>query len=846
MRRLILLLTLVFLFFKTNAQQDSIPSLPASDSSNTDNTFQIPLFSTAGGDVENDMEQQDVSALLMSSRDVFTQFASFQFGPARYRMRGFMAENQMVMINGVNMNNPETGFSSWSNWGGLNDVTRFVETRFGVQPCRLNFSGAGGYTNIESRASSFKKGTRFSYANANRIFGHRVLLTHSTGMLENGWALTLSGSMRYGDQVYIPGTFFYAGAYYLSLDKKINDKHSLSFTGFGAPVSQGRNSAVLKETVELTGNPYYNPLWGYQNGKVRNSSVSSVHRPVLMLTHHYQMGIATKITSSIYYIFGKSGMTGLNWNDAPNPRPDYYRYLPSFYYLINDSANGNYYTSLWKNNTNSTQQIDWDKMIQLNMSNLYTLPSQIGQGINTNETRARYILENRLENLKMTGFNTVYNSRINDLLFVSAGLNGFVYRNRKYKVIDDLLGADFWLDVDQFAEGQGVDPLFAANDINNPEKVIRKGEEFGYNYNININHLEGWGMAELSMSTFEVYLGLQSSLRQVWREGHVANGKFPDNSNGKSAVAAFFNYGVKAGGTYKINGRNFITFNGLFSTRAPEANNIFLSQRVRNDLLPGIKNEEVFSSDINYFLRTPRTKVRLTGYYTLFKNQIWLRTFWHDEYNNFVNYFLQNVNQTHIGVELGLEQQFFIKHTLQLAVGYGQFYYSNRPVASAVVTNNNTLLFSDRTVYWKNYFVGGSPQFITGIGYRYNGKKFWFAGINFNYAGEIYLDPNPDRRTLEAVSKYYITESQGYEPILKQEKLDNYYYINLNAGKSFRIAKKYYLAFNLSINNLLNNKKIITGGFEQLRWDKNYITKFPPRYYYMTGLTYMINMNFSF
>jgi hypothetical protein len=89
------------------------------------------------------LEQQDVSSLLMSSRDVFTQFASFQFGPARYRMRGYMAENQTVMINGVNVNNLETGFSAWSNWGGLNDVTRYVENRFGVVANRLWFFRTG-------------------------------------------------------------------------------------------------------------------------------------------------------------------------------------------------------------------------------------------------------------------------------------------------------------------------------------------------------------------------------------------------------------------------------------------------------------------------------------------------------------------------------------------------------------------------------------------------------------------------------------------------------------------------------------------------------------------------------
>ena len=106
------------------SQADSTVTETAADTSASNQTFNIPVFSTSGGDLDADVEQQDVSSLLMSSKDVFTQFSSFQFSAARFRMRGYMAENQNVMINGVNVNNLETGFSSWRSWGGINDVTR--------------------------------------------------------------------------------------------------------------------------------------------------------------------------------------------------------------------------------------------------------------------------------------------------------------------------------------------------------------------------------------------------------------------------------------------------------------------------------------------------------------------------------------------------------------------------------------------------------------------------------------------------------------------------------------------------------------------------------------------------
>lgn len=848
MIRRILFLGAVLISITGSAQTDTTKTDTAKDSVNA-STFNIPIFSTSGGDLEGDLEQQDVSSLLMSSRDVFTQFASFQFGSARYRMRGYMAENQLVMINGVNVNNLETGFSSWSNWGGLNDVTNYVENRFGNVANRMSFSGPGGYTNIDSKASSFKKGTRVSYASANRIFQHRGMITHSTGMMQNGWAVTVSGSMRQGNaengpKLYSPGTYFNAYAFYASIDKRINDKHMLSFTGFGAPIEQGRSSAETMEAYEVAGSNYYNSQWGYQNGKVRNSTVSNVNRPMLMLTHIFNPSSDTKLATTVYYNFGKSSLTALNWNNAPNPKPDYYRYLPSYFYMSGDTVGGDKAKDNWANDVN-TRQINWDKLIQMNQANLYTDPSQAGN-INTSETRARYIVEKRIENLQNYGFNSVLNKRINKL-FLTAGINGNIYKNRKYKVMDDLLGATFWIDVDQFAENLGVDNTFAQNDLNNPNRKIYKGDKFGYDYSLNINRGEVWGQAEYSLTNIDFYVGLSVSDNLIWREGYVANGKFPTNSKGKSEKMNFFNYGVKGGLTYKLSGRHFITANGSFLTRTPEAANLFLSPRVRNDIVKGVKSEQVLSGDVNYIIRYPGLKVRLTYYYTQINNQTWVRTFWSDNYNNNVNLIMKGVNQTHQGVEVGVEKTLFTSHVLQAAFGYGEFIYTDRPKLDAYQDNNNTSLYTDRTVYLKNYRVGGSPQLVSGITYKYNGKKFWFAGITLNYFDRIYIEPNPDRRTAEATAKYVNGIDQATEKLITdQERLPSYYTVNLQAGKSFRIQKKYYLRLNLMVNNLLNNQKIRTSGYEQLRWDMANISTFDNKYYYMQGITYMASVNFSF
>ena len=66
---------------------------------------------------------------------------------------------------------------------------------------------------------------------------------------------------------------------------------------------------------------------------------------------------------------GKRSDSNLDWNDAFDPRPDYYQKLPSFieYAPTKDSI-----ASLWKSDE-SVRQINWTRMYQVNRSNLNTV-----------------------------------------------------------------------------------------------------------------------------------------------------------------------------------------------------------------------------------------------------------------------------------------------------------------------------------------------------------------------------------------------------------------------------------------------------------------------------------------
>lgn len=86
----------------------------------------------------------------------------------------------------------------------------------------------------------------------------------------------------------------------------------------------------------------------------------------------------------------------------------------------------------------------------------------------------------------------------------------------------------------------------------------------------------------------------------------MKNGRYPENSYGKGRTHSFVDMALKAGLTYKFNGRHFLTANVSYGTEAPLPNNAYLSPRI-SDMTPEdvengqkLESGRVFSADVNY------------------------------------------------------------------------------------------------------------------------------------------------------------------------------------------------------------------------------------------------------
>lgn len=807
-----------------------------------DLNLKLPVLNISDED-DQDGGGQDVAGLLQASRDIYTATAGFSFGAARFRIRGYDAMNTNVMINGIVMNDMERGRPIWAYWGGLNDITRNQTVHVGLAADREFFTGIGGAASIDTRPSKMRKGTKASGAITNRMYRNRVMVTHSTGMGKKGWALSASVSRRWAEEGYVEGTSMDAYSYFLGVEKRISEKHSMALVAFGSKTYQGLMNPVFQEIYDLTGNNFYNPNWGFQNGVKRNARVRNMHKPTAILTHYFTPSKTLNITTALYANGGRGGVTRLNWYEAADPRPNYYRYLPSFFdegSFLQQQATDN-----WQNNIN-TQQVNFDGMFNANRNNLFTVDDVDGRvGESFTGLRSKYMIEEVRNDHIQYGFNAFFTKFFSPRTVLSGGVNMNKYRSRNYRQVNDLLGGDFWIDVDLFAELDLKDPALAVNNVDRPNALIKEGDVFGYDFFNHIDRHSAFAQFEHETSRYSFYAAVNYTFTQYYRESQMRNARFIDNSFGKSDKAQFNTGGVKAGFTYKISGRQYISANAAWMTRAPLMQNVFISPRTRHDILPGITPEKVQSYDLNYVIRYPKIKARVTAYHTTVNDQVWMRSFFHEEYRNIVNYFMTGVNNLHQGIEFGAEWNATSTISFSGVLGTGWSLYNSRPSATISRDNSAELMAENRTVYLQNYRMGGMPQTAAGVGMRYNAPKYWYVGFNFNYFDHIYLDPNPDRRTAEAIASFVDTDPQ-WRDVVAQERLEAGFTLDVYAGKSWRLKKKYFLNFNVSANNVLNNRDFRVGGFEQLRFVPTNLDRFPPIYSYMFGTTFFTMLSLSF
>ena len=605
---------------------------------------------------DDEGKSQAMSSGTSASIDVFNNTTSYAWSTARYRGRGYDQTAETYYINGINFTSAERGTFNYSSMGGLNDASRNREVVNGIEANNFSFGGLGQATNYLMDATRYAQGWKVGIAASNRNYKGRVTATYASGLLSNGWAFVGQIAWRYSPLLNIKGIIgegsdYNSFGYFFSAEKRWGNDKRLSLITFGSPSQRGQNAGVTQECINLTGSIYYNPYWGYQNGKPRNSREVKSYDPTMIVSYDWQIDDKQRFQVGVGMHYSWYSNSALTFFNAPDPRPDYYRNMPSFFWdgqlttrgtfitkdlndksvgigscyngdLIGGTVNFENYktmTDLWKSRDNATTQIDWDALYAANYANNYTDP--LGS--------ARYMVERRHNDIAESSAHVLYTNEKVDHLKLTAGLETKASAGIHYKTVDDLLGGNQWIDIDAFADRdikelatnigmtQAEIELVRQNNITNDPATLNQavytGDRFGYNYTINMNSVKMWAQNEWTWNEVDLYYALQLTTSSFSRTTQMLNGRawyqaYINPSQAKYYIGPqyqhvldgqfdayyqgyshfFIDPAFKLGAAYKIDGHNQLKVNAMAETAAPLARDAYLSARVHDRVVENI------------------------------------------------------------------------------------------------------------------------------------------------------------------------------------------------------------------------------------------------------------------
>ena len=851
------------------AQTDSIATQPT--------TISESAFTLTEAQLGEDEDMSQSVTIINSSSNIYANEVGYLFSPVRFRYRAFDQKFNDVYINGVPMNDMESGQFRFTTIGGLNQQTRNVEFALPFESNNFAMAGMGGSNNYNFRPGSMPVGQRISLLGANRAYTLRGMYTINTGLNDKGWAFAGNLTYRWANKGYVEGTFYNALSYFLGVQKVFGDgQHSLSLSTWGNPTERSSQGPATDEAYWLANDKYYNPYWGYQNGKKRNSRVINDFSPSAIMTWDWNINDKSKLTTSLFGRYSMYKSTKLNYNNADNPQPNYWKNLPSSYYDVWYNDMESYITDQayndWKDSYNywraskANRQINWDRLYASN------------QNINAVGKDAMYYVEAKHNNNLTVSLASTYNHQIDAKKSFNLGFVAATNKGMHYVTMEDLLGANTFHNINTYA----ISDIYNANsdevqyDLRNRNAVVKEGDRFRYDYNLLVNTGKVWGSYTEDFGNLHYTVAGRLGYTNMQRDGKMQNGLAANNSYGKSKHAEFVDGGLKFGSTLNMGHGNTLIFGIGYEHRAPQARNAFMAPEINNNFVRNLKNERVFSTELGYQYENAWMHLNLNAYYSRLDNVTDWQNFYHDDINSFEYVSLTDMKKEYYGVEAGVKFKVTSAFDVKLL----------GTISDAKIINNAKLAYMESVsgamhgddygtegdtntnwdrVYNKGMRDNGTPLTAASLGVNYH-QNGWFLSLNCNYYDRIYLSYSPNYRYRKSIeNRKQIMSQRGIEimdennePLesaLSQAKGHGGFMLDGSIGRSIYL-KHGSLSINLSLTNILNNRNIVTGGFEQSRSDysgdkdnvksRAYAFSKNPYKFYAFGTNGMLNLTYKF
>lgn len=807
---------------------------------------------------DDDMTQNVI--MVNSNTNLYTSNVGYLWSPVRFKFRAYGSQYNDIYMNGVQVNNLENGQFNYSTVGGMNDATRNQDAAMPFEANAFGISNIGGSSNYDFHASRFATGHKVTLSAVNRNYSARAMYTYGTGLNEHGWAFFGTVGYRWANMqtAAVKGTFYNSLAYFLAAEKVIDERHSINLATWGNPTERAQQGASTDEAYWLANDRQYNPYWGYQNGQKRASRVVNNFEPSALLTWDFKINDHMKLTTSAFAKYAMYSATRLNYN-GQNPAPDYWKNFPSYNFDVWGNTDGN--KSQDDLNAWAESRDFWmasDRNRQINFDKLY----YTNQQLNTVGRDAVYWIEAKHNDHLATNLGSTFDWNVNKASKLQLGLQLASNKGMHYSTMEDLLGGNAFHNVNTYAQGDYASQASEIQyDLNHPNGEVKVGDRMRYDYDIVSQQARLWASWVMDKGISHNYVAAKMSGSQMWRNGHMLNGFYDPAkgwdehaSYGKSQTGRFLDGGFKMGSTLNLGKGNAITMGIGYEARAPHASVAFVSPEMNNNFVSNLKNEKIASAELGYALNASWIRLNLTGYFTHTYDGTEWQNFYFDDVNSFTYVSMTGVEKNYFGGELGVKFKVTSSFDINLTGTLAEAKYTSNSnvdyMLSTKGTNNKDICYN------KGMRESGTPLAAAGIGLSYR-IKGWYLDLDGNYYDRIYLSYSPCMRYGETLTTAGYIDNDGSYAVPAQAKGKGGFMLDASIGHQFKIAHR-PLSVNLMLTNVLNNRSICTGGYEQSRSDystnsttgttsqRTYSFSSNPKKFYAQGINGMLNINYRF
>lgn len=647
----------------------------------------VAVSTIKAADIELKLGSQEFPEVLKSTPGVYATKSGGGFGDGRINIRGFESNNVAVMINGVPVNDMENGRVYWSNWAGLADVTSSMQVQRGLGASRVAVPSIGGTINILSKSTDIEKGGNVSASMGNDGY-QKYGATLSTGLMENGFAATVSAAKVFGNG-YVDGTEFNGYNYFLNISKKINDDHTLSLTSFGAPQRHGQrqNLSSIETYRNAESGIRFNPDWGIKSGQVTSIEDNFYHKSQTSLNHYWSINDKSLLSTALYASWGNGGGGGTAGDNRS---------------LFNVRIGGN------------DQPVDLDYIVGVNREN-----ATQGEGSEA------YLRASRNKH-SWYGLLSTYKNDLTDNIILLAGVDLRTYAGDHWSEVTDLLGGAYALD---------------NADVNNPNRLLQVGDRRDYNDTGKVGWQGFFAQLEYDKEKLSAFVSATASNTSYQRIDYFQY--LNSDPIRETDKFNFFGFGIKGGANYRLDDNQNVFANIGYFEKAADFDVVFQNFGNVNQN-PDAPNQEIFSAEIGYGYRSQQFAANVNIYRTQWNNKSESVGFTQPDGTNAVANVL-GVNALHQGIELDFTYRPTDKLEIIGMTSIGDWRWANN-VENVNIFDEDQNLVTTVNLFIEDLHVGDAAQTTMALGINYDFMPKTTFLLDFNYYDNLYANYDPTAR----------------------------------------------------------------------------------------------------